>query len=181
MVGYLEFRALSGFRMNKCTHAGFIFDSGSRLPLLWLLSWPAFNQQLRDLEKMLGKRYMREHFIASCIGNSGDVDLLRSWTSHMQGLRWEAIAKFCADVAMLSLQTQCWICLGSLMFVLESRPRIVYCLYMQWHFSHSVWTDWVAPHRSSFEKMVEQGQIHEQETFQTTCDAFGVGTRIWDT
>ena len=68
------------------------------MPITLVLSWGGFLQSLRDLEKLLNRVYMREHFIATCVGNKSDSDLLGSWSASLRGLRWEAIQIFCAEV-----------------------------------------------------------------------------------
>ena len=72
------------------------------------MRWGSFLQQLRDIEKMLGRPYMREQFISKCVRkDSADEVVFRSWSTRLQGLRWEVVVKFCEEVTCLMTCDSC--------------------------------------------------------------------------
>ena len=62
------------------------------------LSWNGFLQQLRELDKLLSKTYMREQFTALCVKDPTDATYFSSWGASLKGLRWEVLAKFTSEV-----------------------------------------------------------------------------------
>lgn len=60
------------------------------------LRFQNFLDELREVEKLLGKQYMREQFIYSCIPRS-EAYMFDSWKGHLRGLRWEVISEFCGE------------------------------------------------------------------------------------
>ena len=48
------------------------------------------------MEKLLGRVDMREQFVSLCVPRT-DSTVFKHWASHLRGLRWECIVKFCAD------------------------------------------------------------------------------------
>ncbi len=54
---------------------------------------------LKNMEKLLAKPYMREHFVAQCTVTKEDAKIFEHWAQDLGGLRWEAIVKFCGEVS----------------------------------------------------------------------------------
>lgn len=59
--------------------------------------WVPFLDSLRDVEKLLGRSDMRDQFTSACISNRADAAMFKRWNTHLRGLRWEVVAKFCQE------------------------------------------------------------------------------------
>ena len=66
-------------------------------------SWPSFLDDLKCLDKLLGRQYNREQFLYKCVTDACDRAALTSWTVRLKGLRWEVITDFCLRVSRINI------------------------------------------------------------------------------
>ena len=66
--------------------------------ICWIIRYPGFLGQLRELENLLARPYMREQFVSKCTTSKSDEAAFRSCGARLRGLRWEVVVKFCQEV-----------------------------------------------------------------------------------
>ncbi len=86
---WMNFRGKKPTKKQGC-------DTHMTLSFFWD-RWLSFLDSLRDLEKLLGRSDMRDQFTSACVSNRADAAMFAHWNTHLRGLRWEVVAKFCQE------------------------------------------------------------------------------------
>ena len=66
-----------------------------------MMRWPSFLDDLRQMEKLLVRKFAREQFLARCVPLAEDQKILQTFKATLKGLRWSAITNFSSEVSWL--------------------------------------------------------------------------------